>query len=112
MAQVAKWEEEMANTTDPIKLEELRGYWLAAQEQAEEAQDNMLSKTQEWAEAMRACVENELSGLAKTLEESLTGGTNFDTMLNSMERASSLQEEYLTTTNQIYETNKLMRQAQ
>ena len=112
MAQVAKWEEEMANTTDPIKLEELRGYWLVAQEQAEEAQDNMLSKTQEWAEAMRTCVENELSGLAKTLEESLTGGTNFDTMLNSMERASSLQEEYLTTTNQIYETNKLMRQAQ
>ena len=112
MAQVAKWEEEMANTTDPIKLEELRGYWLTAQEQAEEAQDNMLSKTQEWAEAMRACVENELGGLAKTLEESLTGGTNFDTMLNSMERASSLQEEYLTTTNQIYETNKLMRQAQ
>ena len=112
MAQVAKWEEEMANTTDPIKLEEFRGYWLAAQQQAEEAQDNMLSKTQEWAEAMRACIENELSGLAKTLEESLTGGTNFDTMLNSMERASSLQEEYLTTTNQIYETNKLMRQAQ
>ena len=29
-----------------------------------------------------------------------------------MERASSLQEEYLTTTNKIYETNKLMRQAQ
>jgi hypothetical protein len=29
-----------------------------------------------------------------------------------MERAASLQEEYLTTTNQIYETNKLMRTAQ
>jgi hypothetical protein len=29
-----------------------------------------------------------------------------------MERAASLQEEYLTTTNQIYETNKLIRKAQ
>jgi hypothetical protein len=86
--------------------------WEAAQEAANEAQENMLSKTEEWAEAMKACVENELNGLAQTLENSLTGGTNFDTMLTSMERASSLQEEYLTTTNQIYETNKLMRQAQ
>jgi hypothetical protein len=43
------------------------------------------------------------------MEESLTGGTSFDELLTSMERRSSLQEEYLTTTNQIYETNKLMR---
>ena len=50
----------------------------------------MLAKTQEWAEAMKAVVENELEGLAKTLEEAMTGGTNFDTMLTSMERASSL----------------------
>jgi hypothetical protein len=59
----------------------------------------MLSKTEEWAEAMKAVVENELAGLAKTMEESLTGGTSFDELLTSMERRSSLQEEYLTTTN-------------
>jgi hypothetical protein len=29
-----------------------------------------------------------------------------------MERANSLQEEYLTDTNKIYETNKLIRTAQ
>jgi hypothetical protein len=29
-------------------------------------------------------------------------------MAASMERAASLQEEYLTATNKIYETNKLM----
>ena len=33
-------------------------------------------------------------------------------MKTGMERANSLQEEYLTTTNQVYETNKLMRTAQ
>jgi hypothetical protein len=29
-----------------------------------------------------------------------------------MERMVSLQEEYLTTTNKVYETNKMMRTAQ
>jgi multidrug resistance efflux pump len=50
--------------------------------------------------------------MADTLEKSLTGGVSFDELLTSMERRSSLQEEYLTTTNQIYETNKMMRAAQ
>ncbi len=94
------------------EYEMYKANWLAAQEIADEAQENMLSKTEEWAEAMSAVVENELAGFAKTLEESLTGGTSFDELLTSMDRASSLQEEYLTTTNQIYETNKLMRTAQ
>ena len=86
--------------------------WEAAEAAAMEAQSEMLDKTEAWAEAMRAVVENNLKGLAKTLEESLTGGTTFDQINLQLERAASLQEEYLTTTNKIYETNKLMRKAQ
>lgn len=86
--------------------------WEAATEAAMEAQSDMLDKTEEWAEAMRAVVENELAGLAKSLEQALTGGSSFDNINTQLERAVSLQEEYLTTTNQIYETNKLMRTAQ
>ena len=86
--------------------------WEAATEAAMEAQSDMLDKTEEWAEAMRAVVENELAGLAKSLEQTLTGGSSFDNINTQLERAVSLQEEYLTTTNQIYETNKLMRTAQ
>ena len=86
--------------------------WEAAESAAMEAQSEMLEKTEAWAEAMRAVVENQLSSLAKTLEQSLTGGTSFDYINTQLERAASLQEEYLTTTNQIYETNKLMRTAQ
>ena len=86
--------------------------WEAATEAAMEAQSDMLDKTEEWAEAMRAVVENELAGLAKSLEQALTGGSSFDNINTQLERAVSLQEEYLTTTNQIYETNKLMRIAQ
>lgn len=112
-AEAEKWAAKMATAIEGSnEYETYKKNWIAAQEAANEAQENMLSKTEEWAEAMKAIVENELAGLAKTMEESLTGGTSFDELLTSMERRSSLQEEYLTTTNQIYETNKLMRQAQ
>jgi hypothetical protein len=61
---------------------------------------------------MKAIIENDFAEMADIMEKSLTGGISFDSLLTSMERRSSLQEEYLTTTNQIYETNKLMRTAQ
>lgn len=76
----------------------------------EEAQDEMLSKTEEWAEALKAILENNLTDASRILENALTGGTSFDAMNKALERAESLQEEYLTDTNKIYETEKLMRQ--
>jgi hypothetical protein len=79
---------------------------------ADEAEVDYLSRADEWADALKAVLENKLSGFSQTLENALTGGTSFDQMTSAMERAASLQEEYLTTTNKIYETNKLMRQAQ
>ena len=86
--------------------------WDAAQEAANQAQDTMLSQTEAWAEAMKSVIQNKLSDFAKTLEQQLTGGTSFDEMTTSIERAASLQEEYLTTTNKIYETTKMMRTAE
>jgi hypothetical protein len=95
-----------------LDYERYKTYWQNAQESANEAQDNMLAKTEEWAEAMRAVVENELADLGKTLEKSLTGEFgNFENLTTSMERANSLQEEYLTTTNKMYETNKMIASA-
>lgn len=79
---------------------------------ADEAEQEYLASAEEWAEALTAVLENKLSKFGQTLENALTGGTSFDQMTTAMERAASLQEEYLTTTNKIYETNKLMRQAQ
>ena len=112
-AEADEWRTKMLAAADgSIEQENYHKHWEAAQEAANEAQENMLSKTEAWAEAMKAVVENELKSLARTLEESLTGGSNFDTLLQDMDRASNLQEEYLTATNQIYETNKLMHQAQ
>jgi hypothetical protein len=59
----------------------------------------MLSDLQAWADAEKAVLENTLADLGKTLEETLTGGLSFDTLNTQMERAASLQEDYLTTTN-------------
>jgi len=42
-------------------------------------------------------------------EETITNNEGFDWLSSSMQRAKSIQEEYLTTTNKIYETNTLMR---
>jgi hypothetical protein len=71
----------------------------------------MLTDLAAWAESEKAILENTLADLGKTLEETLTGGMTFDKINTQMERAQSLQEEYLTTTNKIYETTKMMRTA-
>jgi hypothetical protein len=97
---------------DSAAFEQYKKEWEAAEAKSREAQDNMLSATAEWAEAMKSVLTNELSDFASTLEKQLTGGTSFDEMTTSIERAASLQEDYLTTTNQIYETTKMMRVAE
>lgn len=79
---------------------------------ANEAENKFYQQSAAWANALKALMENTLAGLAQDLENALTGGTSFDTITTQMKRASSLQEEYLTTTNKIYETTKLMRTAQ
>ena len=110
--QVEAIEEKIAKATTDEEKAFLEKEWEAATTAMMEAQQDMLDKTEAWAESLRAILENKLSGFAQDLENALTGGTSFDTLTTSMERAASLQEEYLTTTNQIYETNKLMRTAQ
>ena len=76
-----------------------------------DAQDEMLSNVEEKAEAMRAVIENKMAQIAKIMEDTFTNGAGFDTFMSEFEKLNSRQEEYLTKTNQIYETNKLMRQA-
>ena len=86
--------------------------WEQARDAMIETQDQMLSKTAEWAEAMKAITENKLSKFGEELEKALTGGASFEDMELSLKRTNSLQEEFLTTTNKIYETEKMMRTAQ
>ena len=91
----------------------IKQQWLDAQAAANEAQLKMLEDAEAWAESLKALLETELEELGDNLEKALAGDFgSLDYMMTSMERANSLQEEYLTTTNKVYETNKLMRTAQ
>jgi hypothetical protein len=78
----------------------------------EEAEDEMLTKTEEWAEAMKAVMENIFKKAAFEMEMAMTEGMGFDALNDSLDRLSSYQEIYLTNTNEIYELSKLMRTAQ
>lgn len=82
----------------------------AAYEHMTEWQDKALSKAEALAEAIKAVYENAVEGASHEMEMALTGGMGFDELSNSMDRASSTADLLLTKTNQIYETNKLMRQ--
>lgn len=109
--QYAKHQQAVNNSNEAAADLYLKQY-EAALEAANQAEEEYLSKAKEWGEKLKLVLENTMNDLARDLENTLTGGTSFDQMVTSMERAESLQEEYLTTTNKIYETNKLMNQVQ
>ena len=108
--------EDMLYAPDDQLTEEqlqIRDSWEAAVQAAQEAQDQMLSDAASWAEALKTLLEKELAELADILNESLSGEFgSLDQMNLAMERKNSLQEEYLTKTNKVYETDKMIRTAQ
>ena len=78
----------------------------------DEAHEQMLAKTQEWAETEKELLENTVAAAAKGLQNALTNNMGFDALMDSIDRLSTYQDVYLTKTNQIYETQKMMRTAQ
>ena len=74
------------------------------------AQEEVLSLTEEWVSAMKEVIENSLAKSADALEKSLSG-IGFESLMDEYDKLNTRQEEFLTKTNQIYETNKLMRTA-
>ena len=85
--------------------------WDAEVDALDAAQEEMLGLTEDWTEAMKSVIQNNMEKIADTLEKTLTGGTTFDTLMDGFDKLNTRQEEYLTKTNQVYETNKLMRTA-
>ena len=61
----------------------------------------MLSLTEEWAEAMKAVIENNMAKISDTLEKSLTNGLGFDKLMDDFDKLNTRQEEFLTKTNKI-----------
>ena len=107
------YDDAVARGASNSELEMLEKQWWDARSAANEAQDTMLSDVETWAEALRAILDNSIADFGQELENTLAAGYgSFDAMSSAFERKNALQEEYLTTTNKIYETNKMMRTAQ
>ena len=96
---------------DEAKIKMYQKEWDAIVDETDAAQEQVLSLTEQWAQAMKSVIQNNMEKIADTLEKTLTGGTTFDTLMDGFDKLNTRQEEYLTKTNQIYETNKLMRTA-
>ena len=91
-----------------LHAEELK----AINAQVDEAHELMLSKTEEWAEAQKAIMENTMAKAAREMEMAFTNNMGFDALSNSLNRLSATADVYLTETNKIYETQTLINKAQ
>lgn len=77
-----------------------------------EAYEEMLGDAESYLEALQRIWENSLENIKKKTSDTLTGGLGFDILLDSMSNLKTYQDEYLTNTNKLFETNKLLSQIQ
>ena len=72
--------------------------------------DAMYTSLEETIELSNQLFENEMNKIMQESEDRLTGEWgNFSDLDSAMKRQQSISDEYLTKTNQIYETNSLLR---
>lgn len=112
LTEQAAAEEAYRNAQDEAARELYAEELKAITAQVDEAHDLMLSKTEEWAEAQKAIMENTMAKAAHDMEMAFSNGMGFDLLNDSLDRLNSYADEYLTKTNQIYETQTLINTAQ
>ena len=99
------------DTLDGYEKQMLEQKLYDAQLAVNEAEDEYLSSLETTAEIAQKILENSLEKIRKELEENLFE-TSAENYMEDLNRLNKKQEEYLTNTNKMYETNKLIRQAQ
>ena len=112
LSEKAALEASLAMAPDEAARELYEKELRAITEACNEAEAEMLDKTEAWAEAMKAVLENTMAKAAHEMELALTDGMSFDYWASSMDRLSSYSDEVLTKTNQLYETQKMINTAQ
>ena len=102
--------------TASMAYEEAKNSYQAQLEAAQGSQEKMLEIAEEYAQTIRDIYTKELEKYGKELEKAalstLDGISSFDDLNNRVDQAKSLTEDWLTNTNKIYETNKLINKAQ
>ena len=77
-----------------------------------EAEEQMLSDFESYLEAVNADLENDLNKINHNAEMLASNGLGFDYINSDLDKLKTIQDEYYTKTNQVYETTKFLRQIQ
>ena len=83
-----------------------------AREKGLEAYNNMLSDAEDYAKAVQAVLTNSIAEAAAEMEATLTNGVGFDELNKQIAHSKEMADEYLTETNKMYETDKMLRDIQ
>ena len=78
----------------------------------QEAENTMYEDWKAHLEACNAVLENELNRTKKVWDDIYTDGQGWEYLEQVMDLASRIGDKYLTKTNQLYETNKMLRTIQ
>ena len=103
--------QELLNAKDDNERELLQKNYDKAVEEFNNAQEQMLSDAEAYGQAIKDVLVNSMEQAAKEMEEALTGTWgSFEALQEQMDLHSTRESEYLTTTNKLYETNKMLNQ--
>lgn len=113
--QMADIQSDLLSAVDEKEREALNEQLLLVIQRLNEAEESVNDLRESVLELAQSILENDLANYAQQLSENLVEGLGFgnlDEYLDTIDKLNTSQEEYLTTTNKVYETNKLIRQAQ
>ncbi len=94
------------------QVEWLRDKFNAIEEEYIEAEESMYSKLENFLEAAKADLENDLDEISDRYEKLMSNGLGFDYINSDLDKLKKIDDEWLTKTNQVYETTKFLRQIQ
>lgn len=113
--QMADIQSDLLSAVDEKEREALNNQLLLVIQRLNEAEESVNDLRESVLELAQSILENDLANYAQQLSKNLVEGLGFgnlDEYLDTIDKLNTSQEEYLTTTNKVYETNKLIRQAQ
>ena len=113
--QMADIQSDLLSAVDEKEREALNEQLLLVTQRLNEAEESVNDLRESVLELAQSILENDLAKYAQQLSENLVKGLGFgnlDEYLDTIDKLNTSQEEYLTITNKVYETNKLIRQAQ
>ena len=103
--------EELMSAENDAERELLQKNYDKALEEFNNAQETMLADAETYGELIKEALVNSMNQAAKEMEKALTGvWGSFENLQEQMGLHSTHQEEFLTNTNKLYETNKLLNQ--